>query len=446
MKSAQSNPYHYPLHLGSARAVFVVLEFVQGKGIGPALVGRTRQAAAMTSAQEIRDRLEGYARAKIASVMQPLTEQLLVDQPGDPIEYMVRYLVQNRSDLRKYVVSETLAVREEGGRRSIPVVDHPLMDRIEELEQALKLENKFRRKEKKSAEQQIAKLNDRIKDLEGRLVAAGLPLDPSIDKEMRMFLSWDAKTAAASPEDPRDSGEFKFRVFESLPPMTSKHKSLMKNLLKDEKFTQLQKVQTSFGTTISNFIQAGVTQPKLPYGIACCDAECPSVFNDLYLPIVRAVHGIDPLTEKFETEMSAVGMALGEEREKVLAEHVDSIRIKTSRNISGLPFPPSCNQAEREEVETLLVAAFKSLDGDVAGDYERLQDMDPDDEELLLAEDLYLCTPEAVSLAAASGAARDWPANRGIFMDPERSVVCWCNGPEDHVTLQVLQQDLTLRP
>lgn len=34
----------------------------------------------MTSAQEIRDRLEGYARAKIASVMQPLTEELLVDQ------------------------------------------------------------------------------------------------------------------------------------------------------------------------------------------------------------------------------------------------------------------------------------------------------------------------------------------------------------------------------
>ena len=60
--------------------------------------------AAMTSAQEIRDRLEGYARAKIASVMQPLTEQLLIDQPGDPIEYMVKYLVQNRNDLRKHVV------------------------------------------------------------------------------------------------------------------------------------------------------------------------------------------------------------------------------------------------------------------------------------------------------------------------------------------------------
>jgi hypothetical protein len=36
----------------------------------------------MASAQEIRDRLEGYARAKIASVMQPLTEKMLIDQPG----------------------------------------------------------------------------------------------------------------------------------------------------------------------------------------------------------------------------------------------------------------------------------------------------------------------------------------------------------------------------
>ena len=46
----------------------------------PAWRQRGWGAGRMTSAQEIRDRLEGYARAKIASVMQPMTEQLLVDQ------------------------------------------------------------------------------------------------------------------------------------------------------------------------------------------------------------------------------------------------------------------------------------------------------------------------------------------------------------------------------
>ena len=35
--------------------------------------------------------------------------------------------------------------------------------------------------------------------------------------------------------------------------------------------------------------QAGVSQPRLAYGLAIGDAECPSVFNDIYLPIVRAV-------------------------------------------------------------------------------------------------------------------------------------------------------------
>ena len=231
-------------------------------------------------------RLEGYARTKIASVMQPLTEQLLIDQPGDPIEYMVKYLTQNRADLRKHVISETLAVREEAGRRSIPVVDHPLMDKIEELEQLLKLENKFRRKENKAAVIHTAALAAKISELQARLVAAGLPLDPAIDREMKGFDAWDTRNVAASPLDLRDTDDFKFRTFDSLPPMTSKHKSLMKNLLKEEKLKEMLKLNTSFGNTICNMIQAGVTVPTLPYGVACTDSDCPSVFNELYLAMV----------------------------------------------------------------------------------------------------------------------------------------------------------------
>jgi hypothetical protein len=49
--------------------------------------------------------------------------------------------------------------------------------------------------------------------------------------------------------------------------------------------------------------------------------------------------------------------------------------------------------------------------------------------------------PADNSLAVACGAARDWPENRGVFTDAQRSLVCWCNGPEDHCTLQVLQRD-----
>ena len=54
------------------------------------------------------------------------------------------------------------------------VVDHPLMDKIEELEHSLKLENKFRRKENKAAALRASKLEQRIAELEGRLVCQPL--------------------------------------------------------------------------------------------------------------------------------------------------------------------------------------------------------------------------------------------------------------------------------
>jgi hypothetical protein len=101
------------------------------------------------------------------------------------------------------------------------------MDKIEELELHLKLENKFRRKENKAARLHAAQLAEKVATLEGRLTAAGIPLDPTLDKEMRTFLAWDAKTAAASPPHAGDTSDFKFRSFETLPPMTSKHKSLV---------------------------------------------------------------------------------------------------------------------------------------------------------------------------------------------------------------------------
>ncbi len=44
----------------------------------------------MTSTEAVRARLEGYARAKLAAVLQPMSEKLLVEQPADPAAFMVR--------------------------------------------------------------------------------------------------------------------------------------------------------------------------------------------------------------------------------------------------------------------------------------------------------------------------------------------------------------------
>ena len=114
---------------------------------------------------------------------------------------------------------------------------------------------------------------------------------------------------------------------------------------------------------------------------------------------------------------------------------------KAVRNVSGLPFLSRCTGADREQVENLLHTALASLSGEVSGAYERLSDMDPDDEDALAREGLMLEKPEPGSLAVACGAAREWPDHRGVFRDEDSSVVCWVNGPEDHCTLWVMQRD-----
>ena len=81
----------------------------------------------------VRLKLESYARTKVASILQPMTEEMLVEQPLDPVAFMIRsfctesastcrhvlklmgslvcrYLVSNRSDLRTIVGEEVLKV------------------------------------------------------------------------------------------------------------------------------------------------------------------------------------------------------------------------------------------------------------------------------------------------------------------------------------------------
>lgn len=94
----------------------------------------------MASPAAVRLRLEGYARGKIAPILQPLSERLLVEQPQvskksralnnkrtwnpkkhgtflqDPVSFIVRYLIAERSDLRTLVADGTLLVEQEDGR------------------------------------------------------------------------------------------------------------------------------------------------------------------------------------------------------------------------------------------------------------------------------------------------------------------------------------------
>jgi hypothetical protein len=156
----------------------------------------------------------------VSSIFQPLAEAILVDQPGDPVDYMVRYLVSNRSDLRHLVVKETLEVQDTFGRAAVPLVDHPLLDKIAELEKGLAAENRLRRKQLKAAAAEYTALEQRLAEQEARLVAAGMLSDESMTPELVRFLEWEEGERLASVADPKDTEDFKFRHYRSVPRFT----------------------------------------------------------------------------------------------------------------------------------------------------------------------------------------------------------------------------------
>ena len=64
--------------------------------------------------------------------------------------------------------------------------------------------------------------------------------------------------------------------------------------------------------------------------LKCSPAHPPSGAHHGLVQIARAVHGLDPFKAKFETKLSAAGLALGEERDSLFKRHVVSVKLKVS--------------------------------------------------------------------------------------------------------------------
>eukprot|EP00960_Hanusia_phi_P033419 750448-Hanusia_phi.AAC.2 len=401
---------------------------------------------AMPSAQEIRSRLESYSRAKVSSFLEGAIEELLIKQPIDPIEFLVRYLIQNRQDLRDLVANETLKVAQENGTHALPPDDHPLINKIDELKQTLKEENRIRRKEAKAAASKIQELEERVHQLvmflsstrgeEDRLRSMGFRIDTDLDDEMQEFFAWEETVAANSPYDRKNTPTFKFRQYTEFPPMTTRHLSILRSILKPTTFKEYRDERTSFGFTFSNYIQPAVTCPSLRVGVANGDKECYLVFQKISVDIIKSVHGLDPHVHRFRSELSPDSIEVPANFSEV-AQVVKSTHLRAVRNLSELPFSAGVNRVERASVEQLLRNAL--LDFVQDGVYESISSMDPIDEEILLADDLLMQEPAKNSLQQVCGASRDWPENRGIFHNIDNSIVCWLNG-EDHLKINVLDK------
>lgn len=218
------------------------------------------------------------------------------------------------------------------------------------------------------------------------------------------------------------------------PTFTPEHRSLMSKCLTQETFNALKEKATSTGYTLERAIQTGVDNPHLGVGITAGDEESYETFKDVFDPVIEGWHGYKPdAVHKCDLDPTHVTDAA------LPDEYVVSTRIRAGRNIRGMPLPPATSRAHRADVMHLLSESLTAMSDDLSGKFYKLSDMTPEEEQTLIDDHFLFQKPGGGTLLAAAGAARDWPYNRGIFHNNDKTFLVWCN-EEDHMRVISMQQ------
>jgi len=240
--------------------------------------------------------------------------------------------------------------------------------------------------------------------------------------------------------DAKDSDDFAYLTYETLPAFTDAHKSLMAKTLDQALFNKLKDVKSDTGYTLSNCIQTGVETPHLGVGCTAGDEDSWEKFKDLFYPVIRGWHKYDPEASTHPTDLNPDNVKQSAEQLEKFNRYVASTRIRAARNIRGFPLPSGSTKESAAGVEGVLKAAFEGLDGDLKGTYYPLGGMSKEQEEELQSQGFLFQKPKTTNLLTNAGAARFWPDSRGIFHNDSKTALCWCN-EEDHCRIISMSTD-----
>ncbi|CAL4123114.1 unnamed protein product [Meganyctiphanes norvegica] len=179
------------------------------------------------------------------------------------------------------------------------------------------------------------------------------------------------------------------------------------------------KTKTS-GFTLSQAINCAVQFDNQNCGIYAGDWDSYKDFADVFDPIIQEYHGIDASTT--HTSNMDISKIKGNINDGI---PVHSVRIRVGRSIDGYGLSPGITQEQRLAVETMMKNAFTKLQGDLAGTYYPLADMDEAVHKQLV-DDHFLFMSGDPNLEAA-GMERDWPEGRGIFHNEAKTFLVWVN-------------------
>ena len=209
--------------------------------------------------------------------------------------------------------------------------------------------------------------------------------------------------------------------------------SLLCKYLTPEIFKTLKDKKTANGFTLEQAINSGVVNLDSGIGVYAGDEESYRLFAPLFDKIIEEYHGFG----KEERHLSNLNVDdLNAENPDPDGEFILSTRIRVGRNVANMPLGPAISKEQRDLVESSVVEALMSLEGELEGSYYPLLGMSNEIQDELIKE--HFLFKEGDRFLDAAGLNRDWSEGRGIYHNREKTFLVWVN-EEDQLRIISMQ-------
>lgn len=207
-------------------------------------------------------------------------------------------------------------------------------------------------------------------------------------------------------------------------------------------WSYLQKPCTSYGTSLVDCIKAATENPDCECGLFAPDPECYDQFAEIFLPVIADYHKLD-ISQIGECVHDMGDSSQLPDLELKYTDSIVSTRVSVSRTINGYPMGPKLTRQTREQIKSRVIEALHNFQGDLYGEYIELAEMSNDEREKLISSN-YLYPDATNKQLKSANAYKDWPLNRGIYLNRNKTLVVWIN-EEDHVRIISLQKGAQLK-
>ena len=211
----------------------------------------------------------------------------------------------------------------------------------------------------------------------------------------------------------------------------------------DEGFVEA--LNASQYTKFMKIIASGLENPESHMGVYAQNIGDYDEFERILDPMIRDHHDIplpNNIRQQHDWENSAAVCDLG----NIDAQLKDvSMRVRVGRNLSNFPLPGAMTQAQRLDLEAVMVTAFARMQAyeKFAGNYFSLSPDSPD----LMDQETYQHKVQSHQMfkdmsgdpyLASSGISADWPYGRGMYISNSSEFIVWV-GEEDHLRIMFMR-------